>query len=288
MDKGPGVVIVSALEATHMSNDSLPAYTPKNASFHFRAVCAFAAALQPVGFDADDARLAERTAHMCARALDSGVLPKNFVMFRTANILPAITRSEILNAATTNTPLVYATGGVSAHAGKPEAGHADAAGRVPAPFSYPAGQANYAPSMTEGEKATERAALAKLGTLPTRAEAMARNDEDIAKLAGISEPVRDAAFAAARARIAANARVTGATPTEALQIVVYEIERAMRLAGDLGRSVLARTEKANTAEQMFAEVPYPADLSLMLSMGEIAALFSEEETSDPAPATAAK
>ena len=74
-------------------------YTPHNKSFYYHAYCALLGPLVPAGYLEADARQAEKTAWVLARVVDSGTVPKGFIVPRVARAMGAIVEREILAAA---------------------------------------------------------------------------------------------------------------------------------------------------------------------------------------------
>ncbi len=229
-------------------------YEPRDPSFYPYAAGAFTAALRPRGKFPEDVANAKRLGHTLARLLDRGVVPDKFTLPDTARILSIIDRRDQLDAI---------------EKGRPMAGQ------------------RYAATMTEGDKARERKALADLGPVPSREEAMGEHAKRLEQLADISEGVRMSAFLQAVIRLTAIPDVTGAPMCEAdaLAIVVEELEIAIENHRDAGNP-LRSLEHEEPGKNPALHVAYPGStvIELMLAKAEADAL----EEAAAAAASAAK
>lgn len=239
---------------TRDPNKSEKKYEPRDAAFYPMAACMLTAALRPRGSDPHDVESAKRAGHACARVLDRGVVPDKFILPSTARILSIIDRKEQLTAATEGRPLPGA---------------------------------RYAVGITEGEKAKERARLDALGPTPSRDEAMGQNAKRIEQLADISEGVRLTALFSAYGRILTHTDVTGARETEAIAIVIEEIENAIDAHRDAGNP-LRNIENEPPGPNGSRHVPYPGSLVVELMVASAVANEEEEAAAEAATAPGAR
>lgn len=254
--------------ATENPSPSAPkteTYKPRDPMFFALACGMLAAALHPDTLAESDADAADKIGEMCARALDRGIVPANFLMPKTRRVLDLVHRRDILQGAETDRPL--------------------------------AGQSR-APIMTEGEKQKERELLSRAGPIPSREEVMLANQKEIEALADLSEPVRMSALVQAALRLDAKPQITGARADEALAIVVEEIARAVRFHKAAGNPTIDLLEGPNAAnvEDPARCVPYPGSMVVeLLRAGAAAAAAGVEEelhagegvAAPPAPAAPA-
>lgn len=285
------------------SGADLPAYEPRHRVFFCHAINRLYGALRPSGFqtpstgaDRSDEAMAMRTAEMCARALDRGVLPENFLLPRLAPKMPLIEERETLRAAETNQPLRYADVGKSAHAGEvipPEKrwSPSNPGGVIAISADAPKGGV-HPPTMPEGVKAKLREKHQRLD-LPSREELMEQNRREIEMLAHVSDAVRSDALDQSCQRIG-RAGFTGAQDREALAIVTDAMLQCATVYTRYGLPSRLPLDEAERAAQGASAYAWPTARAIEVSTEAAAALAATEAraaldgfTSPPSPTASA-
>lgn len=224
-------------------------YEPRDSVFFVKAACMLAAALCPQDSNSDDDHdQADESAAALAQILDGGPPPKDFVAPRQSRLLiERRLHNETLAA------------------------------NNPAASSINAGQVKAArDKLAEREKS--------LGKLPEEHEILDDNAQWLARLADLSEPVRDTALSASAVRLSARKGITGARLNDAALVVVEEIERAIRFAeanGVPSRSIAteeAALERGEPAVIGPVSLPYPSNV-----LAAISGAAADEDESDSAP-----
>ena len=213
---------------------------------HATALLASALLMPLVVSDETDEKHALNTAESIARLLDTGEVPEGYV---TPENAAAIAQTLYYTHSTPNGPI----------------------------------------ASNEGEKNVRNAQLVehekKLGRVKTVGQIKKENDELLATLVDISEPVRSTALTTTAFLLAALGKaITGAHPNEAVGIAVNEILRAIRLAEKFGvptrgiETVAAQID-AGEIDQETAEraLPYPASVAMDMTKGLLQALRDQAE-----------
>lgn len=212
--------------------------------FTHYATCMIAAALLPAPAHPQDHQTAEVTAAACVRILDGGGAPEGYVIPRYARQLEDVAQGEAVAEGARN-PLLQN-------------------GRI----------------MNAAEGAAFKNKVKASGPLPKKAAVEADNAAALARLAGISEPVRHAALNSSVARLTVIRE--GVRVEDAVAVIIEEIERAVRLADALGLdSKKFDAGKDCTIKEAIEGVPYPGNISLAIAIEAIATITDND--APPAP-----
>ncbi len=264
---------------------ALPAYEPRHRLFFCHAINRLFGALRPSGFqtpstgaDRSDEAMAMRTAEMCARALDRGVLPANFLLPRFAPQMPLIEERETLRAAETGQPLRYADVGKSAHAGEaipPEKrwSPSNPGGVIAVSADAPKGGV-HPPTMPEGVKAKLREKHNRLD-LPSREELLEQNRNDIEMLAHVSDAARSDALDQSCQRIG-RAALTGAQDREALAVVTDAMLQCATVYARHGLPSRLPLDEAERAAQGASAYAWPTARAIEVATEAAATIAATE------------
>lgn len=226
---------------------SAPTIPHRDLVFTHYATCIIAAAVLPVPAHHMDHAAAEVTAAACARILDGGGAPKDYVIRRYARMFDDIAQADAV-AEGAKGPVIQN-------------------GRI----------------VNAAEGAAFRKKIEAAGPLPRREVVNSDNAAALARISDISEPVRSAAMHASVARLTVSRE--GVRELDAVAIVIEEIERAIRVADSLGLDSKGIGErKEGTVKEAIESVPYPGNVALFLSieiMDSVGGSGHEDGSQDP-------